>query len=83
MAHGVAVIGADNPGAKYVLEGNCGLLYNIGDQEQLRRKVLFLLDNEESRKKLAERGKNRAREFEWKKVAKNVEEFSREVLYES
>jgi len=83
MAHGVAVISADNPGAKYVLEGNCGLLYKMGDQEQLRRKVLFLLDNEEARKKLAERGKNRAREFEWKKVAKSVEEVYRELINQS
>jgi phosphatidylinositol alpha-mannosyltransferase len=75
MAHGIPVISADNQGAKYVLdEGRYGLLYEIGNKEQLLERIVYLLANPDRAKELGERGRGRAEEFRWERISRRIEE---------
>jgi len=70
MAQGTPVISSDNEGAKYLLEnGKYGLLYPIGNKEELSRRILSLLDDERKAKEFANKGRKRAEEFKWKNIA--------------
>ena len=81
MAQGKPVISADNEGAKYLLEnGKYGLLYRTGDKEQLFEKILYLLDNPKIAKEIGRKGKERASEFKWENVAKEVEKVYEELV---
>lgn len=74
MAQGVPVVSASNQGARFLLdEARYGLLYEIGDKNQLLEKILYLLNNPEKAKKLGEKGKERAREFNLEEVVRRVE----------
>lgn len=73
MAQGTPVISANNEGAKYLLEnGKRGLLYEIGDKEELTKCILSLLEDEKKAKEIGDKGKKRAEKFRWENIAKEV-----------
>ena len=82
MAQGVPVISAGNMGAKYLLSaGKYGLLYEIGDIDGLLEKILCLLDSSGKAKKIGEKGRKRATEFEWSKIVGKVEKNYENVFW--
>ena len=73
MAQRIPVISANNEGAKYLLEnGKCGLLYEIGDKEELAKCILSLLGDEKKAKQFAEKGRKRSEKFRWENIAKEM-----------
>jgi len=81
MAQGVPVVSANNQGATFLLgDGQYGLLYEIGDKQQLLEKVSYLLNNPEKAKEIGEKGRERAREFNWEEVAAKVERIYADLI---
>ena len=73
MAQETPVISANNEGAKYLLEnGKYGLLYKIGNKDELAKCILSLLDDEKKAKEFAEKGRKRAEKFRWENIAKEM-----------
>ncbi len=57
MAYGKPVIVTDVVGARdYIIDGQNGLTYRPGDQEDLRRKIVVLMQDDALRRKLAQAG---------------------------
>lgn len=74
MAQGCPVVCADNEGSKHLLgHGEYGLLYPIGETEELLGKLSNLLSNERVRTEYAKLGRDRADEFRWSSVATDIE----------
>lgn len=61
MMHNLAVI-ASNTGAnkEIIVDNKCGLIYKIGNYEQLAEKMILLIDDREKTEALAQMGKKRA-----------------------
>ncbi len=80
MAVGVPVVATDCPvGPNEILQnGECGLLFEIGDCESLCLQMNSLLTNKDLANQLIENGKTRAKAFE---LITNVKKLER-VLYE-
>ena len=57
-----------------------GLLFECGDFKDLAEKVIFLLQNEELRKKMGEAGRERAKEFTWDKIAEQTVAVYKEIV---
>ena len=73
MAQGTPVISANNEGAKYLLEnGKHGLLYEIGDKEELAKCILSLLEDEKKAKEIGDKGRKRSEKFRWENIAKEM-----------
>jgi len=81
MAQGTPVISANNEGAKYLLEnGKYGLLYEIGDKEELTKHILSLLEDEKKAKEIGDRGNKRAEKFRWENIAKEMMSVYEELI---
>jgi len=75
MAQGKPVISANNQGARFLLaDGKYGLLYPIGDIEQLVKQIRHLLLNLEFATKMGNMARRRAEEFSWRKIIQKFEE---------
>ena len=75
MASGTAVVATDCGGIRtYAQEGYNALLAEPGDVDSLAYALVFLLQNEEARKVLEERGRATALEFSLEKQALKFEE---------
>jgi glycosyltransferase involved in cell wall biosynthesis len=81
MAKGIPVVSADNIGARYLLgRGKYGLLYDIGNVNQLLEKILYLLDNPREAKRIGNEGRKRATLFKWSRVVNEVERVYAELV---
>ena len=81
MAQGTPVISANNEGAKYLLEnGGYGLLYGIGNKDELAKCILSLLEDKKKAKEFAEKGTKRAEKFRWENIAKEMMNIYEEVV---
>jgi glycosyltransferase involved in cell wall biosynthesis len=65
MAHGLPVVATPNPGARYVLRGDAGVIVCEAD---LGRIVSELLEDADRRARLATAGRTRALDFSWDRV---------------
>jgi len=82
-ACGKAVMGSDIPGLREaVLQDETGLLVRPNDPEALSQAMLRLLEDPELRKELGLRAKERAREFSWDAIAREMERYYQRVLSE-
>lgn len=73
MSAGVPVVASDLPSFADVLDGHAvGELFPTGDAQALADTVLQLLDDPARRSQLAVRGQDRARVFDWSRVAGDV-----------
>ena len=81
MACGKPVVASNVGGIPFVVEdGKTGLLFESGNVEDLAEKVIFLLQNEELRKKMGEAGRERARGFTWERSAEMTMDVYKEVI---
>jgi phosphatidylinositol alpha-mannosyltransferase len=81
MAAGRAVVASDIHGYKKVVQRNVtGLLVEPKDPDALCRAIAQLIDDPALRDRLGEAGAERAREFDWEHVARQLEEVYEEVV---
>lgn len=74
LATGTAVIATDCPyGPREMLGGDYGLLVPPNDSQQLAMAILQLLNNEQQRQKLIQRGLERAKQFSIEKMILSYE----------
>lgn len=73
MACGKPVVASNVGGIPYIVEdGKTGLLFELGNVEDLTEKVITLLKDKELRDKMGNAGRERAKEFTWDKVAERT-----------
>ena len=73
LAAGASVVASDIPAFDSLLgHGAYGTLFSSEDSQDLAKKVIALLGNEEGRKAIAQRGKKYAQEFDWDVVAEKI-----------
>ncbi|MCK4444033.1 MAG: glycosyltransferase family 4 protein [Thermoplasmata archaeon] len=82
MATGKAVVVADIPGVREVIEdGKQGLIFDVMDAEDLAKKIATLLNDPEMRERMGAEGRKKVeRQFLVSKVADQVEKVYEEVL---
>jgi len=74
QAHGTPVVCADSPGLREVIvNGKTGYLYHYGDREELARKVIELLDDDDKWQAFSQAAKEWAKNFSWDRSAKKLE----------
>ena len=80
-ASGLPVVASPVNGIPYELkEGENGFLVNYGDVENLKKKILEVLDNEKLAKKFSENNKKKAKNYSWDIIAKRYEDVYKEIL---
>lgn len=73
LAAGASVVASDMPAFDSLLgHGAYGTLFASEDSQDLARKVIALLGDEEGRRAIAQRGKKYAQEFNWDVVAEKI-----------
>ena len=73
LAAGASVVASDIPAFDSLLgHGAYGTLFASEDSQDLARKVIALLGDEEGRRAIAQRGKKYAQEFNWDVVAEKI-----------
>lgn len=73
LAGGASVVASDIPAFDSLLgHGAYGTLFASEDSQDLAKKVIALLGDEESRRAIAQRGKKYAQEFDWDVVAEKI-----------
>ncbi len=82
MATGKAVVVADIPGVREVIEdGKEGLIFDVMDAEDLAKKIATLLNDPDMRKRMGTEGRKKVeKEFLISKVADKVEKVYEDVL---
>jgi glycosyltransferase involved in cell wall biosynthesis len=66
------VIGSDKGAQPSVIE-DAGLTFRFGDAEELAKKILYIIDNDEIAKKMADKGKRMIMEkYTWSKIGEKV-----------
>lgn len=83
MAAGLPVVASNIEGfAAVVTHGVEGLLVLPGDAGGLASALLELLDDPERRRRMAEQGRQRAREFSWQRVSQQILSYYERLLHE-
>lgn len=81
MASGVPIISSNLGGIPDIVEdGKNGLLVKPGDSKSLADAMIFLLENEDARKKMGNDGKMKVEDYSWKKIAEKTEEIYEKLL---
>lgn len=74
------VIGSDRGAIPSVI-GNGGLTFKFGDINDLVDKIVYLIDDEKTSKKMAENGRRKVLEkYTWNKIGEQVEKIYNEVI---
>ena len=80
MAAGVCTLTSDIPENKEVVNG-AGFTFVQGDQEDLQRKLNFLIHNPAIRRQFGERGRERIEnQYRWPEIARSIEKTYVDVL---
>jgi len=83
LAYGKPVVASNVGGIPDMLEdGKTGLLFRPGNADELARKLIILLQNNELRNEMGRAGRQRAEEFTWDKIADMTVKVYREILLE-
>ncbi|MDD3718570.1 MAG: glycosyltransferase family 1 protein [Actinomycetota bacterium] len=79
MARGLAVVTSDSSSLREVGEG-VALLVDPNDPMELRKAMRRLLDDEDLRRELAEKGRKRAEEYPWERTVELTRQAYRDIL---
>jgi len=71
MASGTPVLASDSSSLPEVLDG-CGLLFDPRDPKSVAQQMERVAGDAELRRTMAEKGRQRARAFSWRKSAEQV-----------
>lgn len=81
MACGRSIIASNVGGILEVIEdGENGLLFESGNVEDLADKIIMLLKDEELREEMGKAAKEKAKSYDWKKIAERTVEIYKEVI---
>ena len=73
MSCGCLVIGSNNKGCSELIGKDRGFLFDVGDHEELAKKLLYCLDNINRLKGIRKEGKNFTKKFSWQKIVDKLE----------
>jgi len=73
MASGTPIIASDVIGIREVI-GEAGILINPPTSENFAREIDKLIENKKIREKLAEQGRKKAKNYDWKKIVEKFED---------
>jgi glycosyltransferase involved in cell wall biosynthesis len=73
-------IGTDIRGTRDLLEGGSGLLFTVGDIEELAAAMALILDNPEAARIIAQRGRERITNYEVPQILKQYEALYTEAI---
>ena len=74
MARGNAIVSTKNEGAEFLVKKENGLLYDLGDLNSLEKYIKILFVDNKLRDRMKKSNLERAREFLWSDIAKELEE---------
>jgi glycosyltransferase involved in cell wall biosynthesis len=78
---GVPIVSTNVDGIAEIVEnGENGFLVPAGDVDQMTQKILWLLDNEDSRKEMGEKGRSMVDEFSAEKMVRDYESLYTQLL---
>jgi len=81
MACGVPIVSTKLGGIPDVVEsGKNGLLAEPGDEKSLADALIYLLENEDTAKKMGNYGKQKVQDYSWEKIAEQTEEVYKKLL---
>ena len=75
MAQSNAIIATKTEGSLFLVETQCGLLYDYNNIEQLFNCLKKLITNIKLRKKMQVYNKKKAKDFIWEEIAKKLERY--------
>jgi glycosyltransferase involved in cell wall biosynthesis len=83
MASGLAIVGTRvDGGPEAVIDGENGYLLEPGDYQGISQRVIELLEDDEKRKKMGQRGMEMVAEFDIHKMVKDQEQLYQRLLKE-
>ena len=81
MAAGLAVVASSEGGARDIIrDGENGILVPLRSSKSLAEKVIYLLENEDIREKIAQRAAETARDYTWDMIARRTIEVFQNLL---
>ncbi len=81
MACGVPIVASKIGGIPDVVkDGENGLLVPPKDSDRLASAIIYLLENEDIMKKMGDNGKDKVKDYSWKRVAEETEKIYKEIL---
>lgn len=81
MACGLPIVASKIGGVPDIVkDGENGLLVPPRDSEALADAIIYLLENEDVRRKMSKRGREMVKNYSWDKIAEQYEEVYEEVL---
>lgn len=81
MYFGLPVVGVNKLGASDVITKECGLLAEAGNATDFARCLSFLIDHEETRKKLAMGARKKSREYDIKNITEKYYKIYKKIIY--
>jgi len=76
MAAGAAVVATDVGGnSEVVINGENGFLVPLGDERAMAEKINYLLENDDMRIRIAEKGRDRIQRFTWANLVSYTEQY--------
>jgi glycosyltransferase involved in cell wall biosynthesis len=82
MALETPVLGTRIRGTEELLENGCGLLFEVGDVDQLTRHMTWVLDHPEAARELALRARQRIEAYDERHIVRLHEELYERALRE-
>ncbi|MCM3494627.1 glycosyltransferase [Paenibacillus sp. FSL M7-1455] len=80
MASGIPVVSTNCGGINvYAEHGGNALLSEPGDMEQFAGHIIYLLQNQDARRQMGERGRNLALKYDWAQIVPKLEKALRKV----
>lgn len=76
----IPVIATEIRGTRDLLQGGCGLLVKVGDVEGLAQAIAWVLEHPEATRLMAERGRERMRDYDLRRILKLHEALYAEAM---
>jgi 1,4-alpha-glucan branching enzyme len=79
-ASGKPVIASESSNSSLVVDGDTGFVYETEDYEQLAARIVEVLTNDELRKRMGEAARERAKEYDWPRIAERTVEVYKQAI---
>ncbi|MEM2191920.1 MAG: glycosyltransferase family 4 protein [Archaeoglobaceae archaeon] len=80
-AHGLPIVTSNLNTFKCIIEDNYnGIFTKRGDAESLAKAIIYLLENEDERKRMGRNAKEKVKDYSWDKIAEKYEEVYRGLI---
>jgi len=79
-ASGKPVIASRSANSSVVVDGETGFVYETEDHEQLAARIVEVLTNDQLRERMGQAAREKAREYDWSKIAQKTVEVYRAAI---